>query len=256
MKSIDSALKGLYFFIKQSYLYIHERLYTKKIEDTKTIPIIINNFNRYTFLRDLIDSLEIRGYKNIYIIDNNSTYPILLRYYDELPYKVFRLTENLGYLALWKSNIYKQFKDQYFVYTDSDIVLSQCCPDDFLNHFYKLMKKYPRATKVGFALSISDLPDCYQNKIKVISWERNFWKKEIEKDVYKAPIDTTFALYRPNAKGPAYNHDFTLRVGGVYTAKHMPWYNDDKNLSDEEIYYIMHSKTSTHWTREVQKVNS
>lgn len=41
----------------------------------KNIPIIINNFNRLTCLQRLIASLEVRGYHNIYIIDNNSTYP-------------------------------------------------------------------------------------------------------------------------------------------------------------------------------------
>ena len=87
----------------------------------------------------LISSLESRGYRNIYIIDNNSTYPPLLEYYNELPYNIFRLKSNLGYLALWKSGIYKKFKNQYYVYTDSDIIPQKDCPHDFLIYFYLLM---------------------------------------------------------------------------------------------------------------------
>lgn len=43
----------------------------KEISDYKDVPIFINNFNRYTMLKDLVGCLEKRGYRNIYIIDNN-----------------------------------------------------------------------------------------------------------------------------------------------------------------------------------------
>lgn len=66
-------------------------VFAKKGVDVKDIPIIINNFNRVTTLSKLITTLEVRGYKNIYIIDNASTYKPLLKYYEDTPYKVFRL---------------------------------------------------------------------------------------------------------------------------------------------------------------------
>ena len=253
IKSIISFLKTCVFIPRQIYLYSCEKLFTNKPEDFFEIPIIINNFNRLTYLKELINSLESRGYKNIYIIDNKSTYPPLLEYYKKIPYKVFLLEQNLGYLALWKSSIHKKFKNQYFVYTDSDVVPIDECPNNFIQYFYELMQIYPRASKIGCALRIDDLPNCYKNKNKVIEWETKFWNREIKKDIYRAPIDTTFALYRPNAKGPAYNHDFMLRIGGLYQAKHLPWYNDDQNLTEEEQYYINHTKTSTHWTVEYKK---
>lgn len=247
-----SYAKTGYFLIRQLYIRILEILFVDQPTDFKQIPIIINNYNRVSYLKILIESLEERGYRNIYIIDNNSTYPLLLEYYKMIPYKVFRLDENFGYLSFWKSGIYKKFRNQYFVYTDSDVVPINQCPDNFLSHFYDLMKHYPRASKVGFALCIDDLPSCFSNKNKVIEWEKQFWSKEIEKDIYLAPIDTTFALYRPNIKGPAYFHDFMLRTGGVYQAKHLPWYNDDNHLSEEEKYYIEHAVSSTHWTKRMK----
>lgn len=247
-RPISSYLKSLYFLIRQISIRIREKLFVKPISDLSQTPIIINNFNRLTFLKMLIERLEICGYTNIYIIDNASTYSPLLKYYDEIPYNVFRLKDNVGFLSLWKTGIYKKFRNQYFVYTDSDVLPSEDCPNDFLSYFYSLMKRYPRASKVGFALKIDDLPDTFKNKEKVLEWETQFWKKIVDSDLYLAPIDTTFALYRPNIKGGAFFHDFMIRTGGQYQAKHLPWYNDDDNLTEEERYYVLNAKTITHWT--------
>ena len=46
--------------------------------DYKHVPVVINNFNRLTMLLKLIDSLETRGYDNLYKIDNASSYPPLM----------------------------------------------------------------------------------------------------------------------------------------------------------------------------------
>ena len=64
-------------FIRSRYFWLRERLQPSKIEDARQIPIIINSFNRLTTLKQLISSLEQRGLTNIYILDNNSTYPPL-----------------------------------------------------------------------------------------------------------------------------------------------------------------------------------
>ena len=214
----------------------------------KDIPIIINNYNRVTTLKLLISSLEIRGYKNIFIIDNASTYPALLEYYQTCPYTVFRLKDNVGYKSLWKTDIYKQFIHNYYVYTDSDVVPCDDCPEDFLNHFLEVLKRYRFATKVGFGLKIDDLPDHYDLKESVIEWENQFWKYEVEKDLYRAPIDTTFALYRPYAKKNANWYIEQYRTGGKYVVHHMPWYNNSEDLSPEERYYMNSCTKSTHWT--------
>lgn len=247
-RQITSFFKSSYFFIRLIIIRVRELLFAKPMIDPSQTPIIINNFNRLTFLQNLIDRLVKSGYTNIYIIDNASTYPPLLEYYDKIPYTIFRLKDNIGFLSLWKTGLYKKFKNQYFVYTDSDVVPCDNCPDDFISYFYELMRRYPRATKVGFSLKIDDLSDTFKNKSKVLEWEAKFWKTSLEKDIYRAAIDTTFALYRPNVKGGAYFHDFMIRTAGLYQAKHLPWYNDDNNPTEEEAYYVSNARTSTHWT--------
>lgn len=221
----------------------------KKIGCYKEFPVIINNFNRLGHLKLLINWLENLGIKNIYIIDNLSTYPPLLSYYKETKHKVFLLDRNVGFLALWKTIIFQRFKNTHYIYTDSDILPSENCPLDAVNYFLQLLQKYPQADKVGFGLLINDLPSHYPLKDKVIKWESKFWEHPLEPEVYQAPIDTTFALYKPNVKGGSELN--AIRTGGNYVARHLDWYINPDNLSEEEKYYLEYSNKSSSWTSEL-----
>ena len=216
--------------------------------DYKSVPIIINNFNRLEYLKRLITSLEVRGYTNIYIIDNCSTYPPLLEYYDSTPYRVFRLKKNVGYRALWETDIYDLFKRSYYVYTDVDMEIDPICPDDFMARFIDVMERHPRCQKVGFGIRIDNLPKCYANREQVVKWESQFWQVEVENGLYRAQIDTTFALYRPFCKGVASAYHEVYRTGAPYIIRHLPWYVDSKYPSREEQYHIEHVRQSTHWS--------
>lgn len=218
----------------------------KAKKDLYSLPIIINNFNRLSFLKLQLQRLRNLGYNNIYIIDNNSTYDPLLRFYKNSDEKVFYLDQNVGFLALWRTLIFEYFKDDYYIYTDSDIVPSEECPKDFIHHFKNLLDKYSEIDKVGFGLQIDDLPSCYRRRNEVQEHETKFWINTQEKDVYLAMIDTTLALYRPKKKGGYWLK--ALRTGGNYTARHLPWYVDSGNLSEEELYYLKNIKTNTHWS--------
>lgn len=224
-------------------------LFSKKIKNFKKIPIIINNYNRLSTLKLLIKSLENRGYTNIYVIDNKSTYKPLLEYYDTIPYKVFRLKKNVGFRSLWKTNLWYKFMFNYHVYTDSDVMLVDECPDNFLEYFYNLLQKYPEVFKIGCSLKIDDLPNTYNKKDDVINWEKQFYKNEKEKDVFIAPVDTTLALYRPfYRKGECDGSVEMLRTNYPFQLKHLPWYIDSKNLDEEELFYINSVSKPTHWT--------
>ena len=233
-------------------MQIRNILYKSKITDPKAIPIIINNRNRYTTLKQLIDSLEKRGYHNIYIIDNNSSYPPLLEYYKNIKHKIFFLHKNIGYLALWKSGVYKNFNKDFYVYTDSDVVPIEECPDDFMRLFHDALIHNSDVQKAGFSLKIDDLPDYYLHKQDVVQWEKRHFEKSVSNLFYEAPIDTTFALYRPGAKGRA-SQLRNFRSKYPYEARHMPWYVDTNKIEAEEKYYIENSNTSTHWTKQNSK---
>lgn len=235
----------------RNYLY---SLFVKKI-DHKDIPIIINNRNRLTFLKMLIEALQRRGYNNIYILDNDSTYPPLIEFYNNINCKVILLRENRGFDALSQIPLYKEIKKNYFVYTDSDVVPVSICPEDFLDYFLNVLKKYPSIQKVGFSLKIDDLPDHNDKKNEIIKWESQYFENSFKENLFFAAIDTTFALHRPLATLSTKGRFKHLRTGWPYEAKHMPWYNDSSNLSKEEQYYNSTVEIGTHWSKGIEVSN-
>lgn len=210
----------------------------KPVVYSKDIPIFIISRDRVEPLKQLIKWLEEEGTTNIYIIDNASTYTPLVEYLKKTPYKVFFLNKNAGHTSPWSEGIIKLYAyDTPFIVTDPDVI-----PDNgshgAIKLFYDLLNKYPERTKVGFGLKIDDLPDHYEQKNHVITWESQFWESKVEPDVYDAEIDTTFALYRENTP---YVHGPGLRTGGKFAARHEPWYVDSKHPSEEIIYYRNHA---------------
>ena len=253
-RNVPTKIKAiLYYYFKICYYHILNIYHFRKPINYKNVPIIINNFNRLTSLKLLIHSLEIRGYYNIYIIDNQSTYPPLLNFYKTCPYHIFKLDKNYGYKAIWETPIYNLFKKSFYVYTDSDMQIDDLCPDNFIEHFLKIMKKYPKSRKVGFGIRIDNLPDHYKFKSNVIKHETQFWNEEIEPNIYKASIDTTFAIYRPYYGEAANYKEETYRTGYPYLIKHLPWYIDSEHLDEEELYYISNINQSTHWSITIKK---
>lgn len=208
-------------------------------------PIIINNRNRLTTTRNLADHLTRLGYSNIVILDNDSTYSPLLRYYDKCPYRIVATGQNHGSLALWNCNILSEFKQESWIaYTDSDIALNHYTPEDFIYQLSLIAKKY-NSDKVGLAIKIDDLPTNNEYYNHVREWESRYWRPEIEPDVYPGEIDTTFAILK---LGQPFKYQ-AIRVGRNFTCRHLPWYLDWDKLDEEEQYYIDHSSPVSTYKR-------
>lgn len=240
-------------FIRSRYFWFRERISPSKyVDNCHLIPIIINNYNRLETLKLLIASLECRGYHNIHILDNKSTYPPLLEWYKTTPYEVIYLPDNLGFKALWKHGPTRErFCNDYYIYTDADVMLDEDCPQDIIERMHYLLKEvYPFAFKIGPMIRIDDLPDHYAHKSEVIAWESRFFVHFLPKDkLYRAPIDTTFALYRPRiglSRRPSLE---AYRMAMPYAIRHLPWYSDTTNLSAEEVYYKNHCTQVTAWSK-------
>jgi hypothetical protein len=227
------------FNIYANYKAYIEKSNPPELVDYRAIPIVINNFNRLEFLLRLLKSLTIRGYRNIVILDNLSTFPPLLSYYESCPHDVIRLEKNFGEKALWKSGFIKKINSSFFAYTDPDVEIIDECPDDFLDHFRNILIERKLAHKVGFSLKIDDLPNHYPLSEQVYQWEKNFYTELVADNLYRAPIDTTFALYRPRCDRLIRSRSAEIyRVGIPYQLRHLPWYVNPENLSEEEQYYI------------------
>lgn len=207
-----------------------------------SIPIIINNFNRLSTTKKLADDLSKLGYTNIHIIDNNSTYPPLLDWYNNCPYKVELLGKNLGQLAIYNSDYINKFSN-WIAYSDSDIELNPLTPKGFIEKMTEIAEKH-NVLKAGLALRIDDLP-ATRYGIYVQAQEQKFWNETVQIDVYKAHVDTTFSVIKV---GQPFQYE-AVRLAGNYTAKHIPWYLDYENLSEEDIYYIEHCSSEFSTTK-------
>ena len=210
----------------------------KDVVFNSNIPVFIICRDRLDPLLKLISWLEEENLHDIILIDNDSSYPPLLEYLEETGYEVIRLNKNAGHTSPWSEGIVELYaKNMPFIVSDPDVIPDQGS-HGAVRKFCELLTKYPERTKVGFGLKIDDLPDHYDLKTQVITWESQFWESTVEKDVYDAEIDTTFALYRQNTPytlGPA------LRTGGRFVARHEPWYIDSGEISAELNYYRAHA---------------
>ena len=217
------------------------------------VPIFINSRDRVTPLRELVEWCEHAGQTRIYLVDNDSTYPALRAYLASTPHTVIHLGRNLGHKALWESGVIQRHaRGEFYVASDPDIVPSAGCPLDALAFFRRLLDRYSDRAKVGFGLKIDDLPKHYRFSRDVRNWEGQFWAREVEPGVYDAPIDTTFALHRPDTDFgapdvlPALAR--SLRTGEPYVARHTAWYVNSRKPDAEERYYREHARSDvTHW---------
>ncbi|WP_082548560.1 glycosyltransferase family 2 protein [Variovorax sp. Root473] len=215
------------------------------------IPIFVISFNHLTYLQASIAYFEKAGFKNIHIIDNASSYPPLIEYLRASPHKVHYMGINYKHTVLFDSLKFKEIVDsKYFVLTDPDVLPVEECPLDFLYVFFDVLLSHPAKNKIGFSLKLNDLPDHYELKENVLKWEGRFYEKlknHGELTVYDAPVDTTFALYRPRAQWRTSDFFSAFRMGYPYEARHLPWYRDLSKLTDEEIYYRSLDQGSSNW---------
>jgi hypothetical protein len=224
----------------------------KPLPAPEQVPIIINNRNRLTYLKALIERLEHIGFENITILDNDSTYPPLLAYYSSLRHKVVFLKINGGPRALWEQPALKAIIKEYYIYTDPDVVPDEVFSLQSLRQMIQDLGKNLWIDKIGLGLRIDDLPDSFALKNQVIAWETPFHQHSVNERYYKAPVDTTFALYAPYEQGGGECKSW--RTAPPLLARHMPWYENTEHPDEEAIYYHQHAVSSaSHWTDLIHK---
>jgi hypothetical protein len=208
-------------------------------------PIIINVRDRLSPLLLLLEWLEFVGQREIWLCDNASTYPPMVEFLNTTPHRVVFTKFNLGHRAPWLSGLVPEVGNRrYFVVTDPDVVPTEDCPTDALQFFKRSLQEHPEINKIGFSLKLDDLPDTFVHKQSVIEWERQFWTIPAFNEFYRAPIDTTFAMYPPGlGHGPHH-----LRSAPPYEARHLPWYQNSAQPTEEDTYYAAHADSQiTNW---------
>ena len=227
------------------------------------IPLVIIAYETHTFIKQFVEQAT-KYFNKIIIIDNNSQYPVLLDYYNQLEasdpnkFTIHRLPVNHGHI-IYQKNIVPL--PPVYCLSDPDIEFNKALPANFLAELYRLSTTY-HAYKVGFALEmdvenfIKD--DTFRAKIKQA--ESGFWTTVVETlngtdPVYTGLIDTTFCLVNTNNKSRGYLGP-GLRVAGNYTSKHLPWYDGyiKNNMPLEEFnYWKQKNKSSTILQHDISK---
>jgi hypothetical protein len=219
----------------------------------RPVKVFINNRDRLTWPRRLAETVAREPRCEVVIVDNASTYPPLLDWYAQCPFRVVRLAENLGHEAPWKSGVIDAEAGPLYGVTDPDLDLS-AVPGDWLDVLASGLAAYPGVAKVGLSLAISDLPADAPLRAEVLAWERTAWTNRLDERFWISRVDTTFALHareRIQTGQPRWR-DRALRADHPYTARHLPWYLTPGSVPEEEVYYLSRSTGPSHWSRRLR----
>jgi hypothetical protein len=194
--------------------------------------IYINCRDRVTPLRQLVGWLEQAGHDRILLLDNDSTYEPLIEYLAESPHTVIPFATNHGARSLW--TVLGPPND-WFIYTDPDIVPTADCPLDAVDRLHDILLRNPDVPKAGLGLYLDDVPVTMPS----YAWETcpTIRGAAVEPGAYRSLIDTTFALYRPDAE---FLYE-GARTSAPYEARHVSpaWYGTA--LDAEDAYYLAHA---------------
>lgn len=220
------------------------------------IPIIIICYNNYKYVKNTLSQIfkiNEHYYKNISILNNNSTCLNTIKFLADVDVKVINNSTNAGPWITYYNNthIYDILPDKFIV-TDPDLKMNENIPNNFIEILSTLSDKY-KTSKIGVALDISDFEKMYQsnnyadNK-SIYDWEKQFWENKIydeNYELYEGSIDTTFCLINKKY------HNHIIRVAGNFTAKHIPWYIDNEIYNKYETYiqYIINTTNTSTITR-------
>lgn len=204
------------------------------------LPVLIVCRDRLGCLVDLVAWLEGAGHDHLVLVDNASTYPPLLDWMAGCGHRVVHLTENRSHLAPFTEGLVPT--DRPFVVTDCDVVPAPPCPADAVDHLLDVLLSHDVA-KVGLGLRLDDLPDTAMARA-ARCYERRFWAAPLRPGVFDAPVDTTFALYRPGLPFAVEG----VRTGPPYVARHTTWYLDPDDLPPDERWYAAHRASRTEWS--------
>jgi hypothetical protein len=228
----------------------------KQILENLGVPVYLIVYNLLYFVKNSVEQLR-KYTKNIHIIDNRSTYPELIHYYDsEYEFFLDKMDANYGHLV-WLRQMYWKFP-KIFAMSDPDLQFHKDLPNNFLNIMKDLTYEYKKG-KVGFALDLSDShlffkEKCYTEGLSIEEWESRFWLRKIDHsdyEMYNAGVDTTFCVVNKSFE----ETNNAIRMGGNFTCKHIPWYEGwNAKLDPSEWAFYKNNNISSSTVRMIMKI--
>lgn len=214
----------------------------------KKTPCIVITRDRVSYTRRCLTSLSRFSTElDIHIVDHGTTWEEAMPLLEGGAYPVhFRGDQTPRSLWEWPG-LQQIVGDQCYLVTDPDVILDPACPDDWLDVMNCVLDRNQDLVKVGLGLRIDDLPPT-PLAAKVREWEIHFQQHRLDSLVWawRAPVDTTLALYRPLRERSEFALAPAARLDAPYLLRHLPWYGVlDQGEND---YYRAHALPGTsHW---------
>lgn len=212
----------------------------------KEIALILPNYNQLSYMRGLINQFHFYYPDNpIVVIDNGSTYQPLLDYYYKIEYTEVILCPKNDFIGNLNDYLALR-KHEYYVISDCDLQIHPATPPNFLEIFKAAIDNHG-FHHAGFGLITDDIPEWNPKA----GWIQGDEKALLQNPVtiehegksyqgFKAPIDTTFALYKRDnggwqspMSGDAWGN--SIRLFGLH---HLPWYIHPNYVNDEMKNYF------------------
>lgn len=228
------------------------------------VPLLVISYNNGIYVENICNQLETFNIKPI-VIDNNSTCNKTLTILNNLEKLdvafIARSSHNFGHEVGFIEPIYKLLPD-VFAYTDPDLDFNKSLPKNFIEILSQLTIDYS-VFKAGFALSLDPQatfkettfhschykPIHFEKALTIKEFESKYWAFRLqhsELELYAAPIDTTFAVYRKtNYMG---NFHDAIRVAGDFSAIHLPWFVELDLMDNDDLATYNKGNISSNWT--------
>ena len=220
-----------------------------------SIPIFIITYNRLEVLEESFRSVQhLTGDYTVIFSDNNSTYKPLIQW--------LQTKEKEGYTVFWNktSNLYNEIDNaitkwyktndaSHFVIMDPDVVID--CPLDLLSVLRRLLDAHPNISRAGPVMRWSDIPTHYPLRQRVITKQNRLYGSKQKHHIDRIPfvfsdIDTTFTMFRKGFRKFKNVHSAVVTMA-PYEVKHLDWYIDVNNMTDEQRSYCLNRNQFSHW---------
>jgi len=214
------------------------------------VPVFIISFNRLTCLQKLVAWLESAELAEPIIVDNGSTYPPLLDWFDRMrgTIAIHDFKDNYGPYRVWDQRLFEARtspEQPFYVVTDPDVVPIAECPKDAIPRLVDAWNAL-RSPKVGLSFRLETIPDTLPSGHDIRAWETRMQSDGVRQPdgagaralpgCYESMLDTTFQVNHRDMLPPS-GGSSGIRLAHPYQADHLGWHLDPHHLSDEERYY-------------------
>lgn len=214
----------------------------------KRVPVVIPSFENPSDIRAMVRQMDQLDGVIPWIVDNGSVSDDMRSCLKEVSRDahVFRLGKNLGpHHSVFDGRVWDALPEVFCV-TDADLAFHPAMPRDAVAQLRAAMARFGEA-KAGLALDISYRAGLRDETFMIAGedrtirdWEQRFWATPLGETpggdpIFRANLDTTFAVYDKRRFDRDTGFFKALRIAGRFTARHLPWREGEGRMGPDEL---------------------